>query len=167
MMLDLGFAYSGDTLHKTTDSANTQYFYNIDALFNLDGRARWNVGWSVFGISQTSSVDTTTTAYSSMDMGPALRWNIDRSGIFSMTLAYGYLAKGTYSATGGTDEKWEGTSTFAQFATQIPMNDKFFIGVSLNYYGANYSQKTVSSVESTNDATKTWIFPMISMTWRP
>lgn len=166
-MLDFGAVYSADTLHTSSDSSNTEYFYNVDVLFNLDNRKRWNVGWSVFGISQSAVVGSTTTAYSSMDMGPAIRWNIDRSGIFSATLAYGYLARGTYSATGGTDEKWEGTSYFAQFATQIPVrDDKFYIGLSLNYYGANYSLKTVSNLESSNDAQKTWIFPMISFTWR-
>ncbi len=83
-----------------------------------------------------------------------------------MTLAYGYLARGTYGITGGTDEKWEGTSYFAQLAAQIPLGEKFYMGASLNYYGASYSQKTVSNVESSNDATKSWVFPMFSMTWK-
>lgn len=165
-MIDFGFAYSADSLHKTTDSTNTNTFYNTDLLFNLDNRRRFNVGWSVFGISQTSAQATTTTTYSSMDMGPAIRWNIDRGGIFSTTFAYGYLARATYAATGATDEKWEGTSYFAQMAAQIPMGEKFYIGVSLNYYGASYSTKTVSNVESSTDSTKTWIFPMFSMTWK-
>jgi hypothetical protein len=164
---DLGFAYSADTLHKTTDNSNTSTFYNVDVLFNLDNRKAWNVGWTVFGISQTAAVGSTTTTYSSMDMGPVLRWNIDRAGMFSTTLAYGYLARGTYGATGATDEKWEGTSYLAQLAAQIPLGEKFYMGVSLNYYGASYSTKTVSNVESTNDSTKTWIFPMFSMTWKP
>lgn len=166
MMIDFGFAYSSDSLHKTTDTTNANTFYNVDLLFNLDNRRAFNVGWMVYGISQTSAASSTTTTYSSMDMGPAIRWNIDRSGIFSTTLAYGYLARGTYGATGATDEKWEGTSYFAQMAAQIPLSERFYMGVSLNYYGASYSQKTVSNVESSNDSTKTWIFPMFSLTWK-
>jgi len=166
MTIDLGFAYSADTLYKTTDKTNTEYFYNADLLFNLDNRKKWNVGWSVFGISQSSADASTNTVYSSMDMGPALRWNIDRAGVYSMTVAYGYLARGTYSVTGSADEKWEGSSYFGQIAAQIPIYEKIHVGVSLNYYGANYSLKTISNVESANDAQKTWIFPMISLTWR-
>jgi hypothetical protein len=167
MMFDLGFAYSGDTLHKSGDNSNTQTFYNVDVLFNIDSRKSWNVGWSVFGISQSTTQSATNTSYSSMDMGPTLRWNIDRSGMFSTTLAYGYLARGAYGTTGASSEKWEGTSYLAQIAAQIPVLEKFYIGLSLNYYGANYSTKIVSNVESSNDARKTWVFPMMSLTWKP
>lgn len=166
-LIDVGAAYSADTLTTSSDSANTQYFYNVSALFNLDRRARWNMGWVFFGISQTSTAASVDTTYTSLDMGPALRWNIDKGGIFSLTAAYGYLAKGTYSS-GSTEEDWEGTSLFGQFSIQAPISEeKLYIGLSINYYAANYTQKTVSNVESSTDTQKTWIFPMVSLTWRP
>lgn len=167
-MVDFGAVYVADTLNNSTNSGTTQYFYNIDVLFNLDNRKAWNVGWTVFGLSQTFTEDTSSTVYSTMDMGPALRWNITRNGSFSTTLAYGYLAKGNYNASGGSAEELEGTSLFAQIASQLPLyDDKFYFGLSLNYYAANYSKKTVSNLRSASDAQKTWIFPMISFTWRP
>lgn len=166
-LIDIGATYSSDALTASSESSTTQYFYNANVLFNLDRRMQWTFGWAVLGISQTSSTDGTDTSYSSFDVGPALRWNIDKNGIFSLTAAYGYIAKGTYSS-GSTDETWEGTSLFGQFSVQAPLReDKFYIGLSLNYYAANYALKKVSGVESDNDAQKTWIFPMISMTWRP
>jgi len=166
-LIDFGFNYSADTLTTSADAANTQYFYNLAVLFNLDRKMNWNMGWMVMGINQVSTAASVESTYGSLDLGPALRWNIDKRGVFSTTLAYGYLAKGTYSS-GSTDENWEGTSLFAQFAVQAPIqDDKFYVGLTLNYYAATYTKKVVSSVESTNDATKTWIFPMISLTWRP
>ncbi|WP_413288510.1 hypothetical protein [Bdellovibrio sp. HCB337] len=166
-LIDLGFTYSADTLNADAESSSTQYFYNANFLFNIDRKMQWTVGWTVLGISQTGSVDSTNTTYSSFDIGPALRWNIDKNGIFSTTVAYGYIAKGTYTS-GSTNETWEGTSLFGQFSFQAPIrDDKFYIGVSLNYYAATYATKTVSGVESSTDATKSWIFPMISFTWRP
>jgi hypothetical protein len=165
--VDLGATYSGDVLNTTTDSNNTQYFYNVGGLFNLDKGRRWNLGWMVLGISQSVTNAGTSTTYSSFDMGPALRWQIDKSGIFSVTAAYGYITKGSYNS-GSTSETWSGTSYFGQFAVQAPIGDaKYFIGLSLNYYAASYSQKVVNSVESSNSAQKSWIFPMISFTWRP
>jgi len=166
IMTDFGFAYSADTLNTSASSGNTEYFYNLDILFALDHNRRFNVGWSFYDISQTSTASGTSTTYSSFDMGPAFRWQMDKSGTYSATLGYGYLAKGSYNS-GSTSETWSGTSLFAQFAAQAPLGDKFYIGLSLNYYSASYSQKTVSSVESSNSATKSWIFPMLSMTWRP
>lgn len=166
-MIDMGAIYSADTLKTSADNNNTQYFYNLDVLFNLDNRKTFCMGWSVFGISQSITAGTTQSTYSSFDMGPAIRWNMDHAGVFSATLAYGYLAKGSYSTGSTTSETWEGSSYFAQLAAQVPVrDDKFYIGLSLNYYGGNYSKKTVNNVESSNDAQKTWIFPMISMTWR-
>ncbi|HEY8272615.1 MAG TPA: hypothetical protein VIG33_17105 [Pseudobdellovibrionaceae bacterium] len=164
--LDFSAIYSMDKLNASSEAANTQYFYNVDVLFNIDRRMQWNVGWSVLGISQTSTLDGATATYSSFDIGPALRWNIDKAGIFSMTLAYGYLAKGQYNS-GNTLETWTGSSYFGQFAVQAPIADKLYVGFSLNYYAAGYSKKVVDSVESSSTAQKNWIFPMISFTWRP
>ena len=167
MLLDLGVAYSADSLSKPTESGNTQTFYNANLLFNLDNRGSWNAGWIFYGISQTSTAASVASTYTSFDMGPAIRWNMDKNRMFSFTLAYGYLAKGGYSS-GSTTEAWEGTSLLGQFSIQMPIRDeKLSVGLSLNYYAANYSKKVVSSVESTTDAQKTWMFPMISMTWRP
>lgn len=166
-LIDIGAIYSADTLSMTTDTTSTQYFYNANVLFNVDRRMQFTVGLAVLGISQTGEAAGVSSSYSSFDVGPAFRWNIDKNGVFSTTLAYGYLAKGTYSS-GSTNEDWEGTSLFGQFSVQAPLNsDKFFLGMSLNYYAANYAKKKVSGVESDNDAKKSWIFPMISFSWRP
>lgn len=166
-LIDIGATYSGDTFTTASASTSTQYFYNFSALFNLDRRMTWNLGWTFFGISQTNSSDGVSTNYASLDMGPALRWNIDKAGIFSLTAAYGYLSKGTFSS-GSTSENWEGGSLLGQFAIQAPIKEeKFYIGLSFNYYAATYTKKVVSSVESSNDAQKSWIFPMLSLTWRP
>jgi hypothetical protein len=165
--VDFGFNYSSDTLTTTAETANTQYFYNLNVLFNLDRKMTWNMGWIVMGINQVSTAASVESTYTSFDFGPALRWNIDKDGIFSTTIGYGYIAKGTYSS-GSTEQTWQGTSLFGQFAIQAPIrDDKFYMGFSLNYYSATYPTKIVSSVESANEGAKTWIFPMISITWLP
>jgi hypothetical protein len=167
MLLDFGATYSGDTFNTTTSSNSTQYFYNASLQFALDHRRQWTLGWTVFGISRATSDGAISGNYSSLDMGPQIRWNIDKAGIYSVSAAYGYLAKGAYSS-GSTSETWSGSSLWGQFAVQIPIrDDKFYIGLSLNYYSASYSKKVVSSVESSNSAQKSWIFPMLSLTWRP
>ena len=91
VLLDLCGAYSSDSLKTSSDSGNTQSFYNANLLFSLDRRAQWSFGWIFFGISQTSVASSVTTTYSSADLGPAIRWDIDKGGMFSTTLAYGYL----------------------------------------------------------------------------
>jgi hypothetical protein len=164
--LDLGATFSSDSLSTASEAKNSQTFYNLSALFNLDSKMQWNVGWTVFGISQNSSASSVDTQYSSFDMGPAFRWNMDKRGIFSFTLVYGYLAKGKYSS-GSTSEEWDGSSLLLQLAALAPIQeDKFFVGLSLNSYSANYTEKTVSNVKSAVTAKKSWLFPMVTMTWR-
>lgn len=165
-VLDFGGTFSSDSLSNSGTTASSQNFYNLSAMFSLDSKAQWNVGWAVFGISQSTEVTAGTTKYSSFDMGPAFRWNIDKDGMFSLTLVYGYLAKGKYSL-GAISEDWEGSSFLAQFALQAPIReDKFYVGVSVNSYTGTYTEKTVNNVKSTTSATKSSIFPMISFTWR-
>lgn len=165
-LLDFGATYSGDTFTATSQTQTTQYFYNVSALFALDRSMRWTVGWTFFGISKAETAESVTSNYSSLDMGPALRWNIDKGNMFSLTGAYGYLAKGIYTLD-SVSERWEGTSLFGQFAVQIPVQEgRLSLGLSLNYYAASYSKKIVNSVESTHSAQKSWIFPMLSLTWR-
>jgi hypothetical protein len=100
-------------------------------------------------------------------MGPAFRWNIDKNGMFSLTLIYGYLAKGKYSASSASpSEDWEGSSLLLQAGMQAPIReDKFYIGVTLNSYTGTYTEKTVSNVKSPVSASKTSLFPMVSMTF--
>lgn len=164
--LDFGATFSSDSLALASTSTNSQNFYNLSALFNLDSKMTWNVGWMVFGIGQTSSAASVTTTYSSFDMGPSFRWNIDKKGIFSLTLTYGYLAKGKY-ASGAVSEDWDGSSFLVQAAALAPVrDDKFYIGLSLNSYTGSYTQKTVANTKSAVSATKSWVFPMITATWR-
>lgn len=167
-LLDFGVIYNGDTFSTSTASTETKYFYNAGLMFNLESQRRWYVGWTVFGISQTNTLGTADTSYTSLDMGPILRWNIDRAGIYSMSAAYGYLARGTYAVTGSSSEAWEGTSLLGQIAVQAPFREaKFSIGATLNYYSATYTKKIVNRTESSNSSQKSWIFPMLTVTWRP
>jgi hypothetical protein len=165
-MVDFGGTFSSNSLSTSSESTNSQNFYNLSVMFNIDTKVHYNLGWAVFGISESSKVGATETSYSSFDMGPAFRWNIDKNGIFSITIVYGYLAKGKYSV-GTTSQDWEGSSLLLQFGMQAPVReDKFYVGLTLNSYTGTYTDKIVSNVKSSVSATKTSVFPMVSLTWR-
>lgn len=166
-IIDFGGTFSSNSLNVGSESTNSQNFYNLNVMFNLDTKMRWNLGWAVFGISDETGTGSTTTSYSSFDMGPAFRWNIDKNGIFSLTFIYGYLAKGKYSAGTGSSEEWDGSSFLVQFGMQAPVKeDKFYVGFTLNSYTGTYTDKTVNNVKSSVSATKTSLFPMVTMTLR-
>ncbi|UXR65148.1 hypothetical protein EZJ49_02660 [Bdellovibrio bacteriovorus] len=159
-LLEVGGTYMADTLSTSETRTSTKYFYNLGALFSLKKNI-WG-GWNYSGISHTDK-DTATTTYSSVDTGPYLKWQFGRNQLYSLSMAYNILSKGQFS-DGTTTEEWTGTSMWFQFGVMPEVREGLHLGASLNYYLATYSKKTVSGVESNDSNSKSWIFPMLTLT---
>lgn len=162
ILLDVGGAYISDSLTSSTNTSSTKYFYNVGVLFNLTNTI-WG-GWNYLGVSHADTIPGSTTSYQSMDTGPMMKWLFGKGQVWSLSGTLNVVSHGTYSSGGATQEKWEGISYLLSLGAMPEFSDNFHIGVSLNYYGANYTKKTVNSVESSSSNSKTWIFPMISLT---
>lgn len=162
VLVELGGTYLSDSLATSSTKTSSKYFYNLGVLFSFN-KTVWG-GWNFGGISHTDS-DAVTTTFASQDTGPYLKWQFGKNEIFSLSGAYNLLSRATYSS-GSTSENWEGTSIWLQFGVSPEVREGLNVGASLNYYLANYTKKTVSSVESSASNSKTWIFPMLTLTKR-
>lgn len=160
ILLEVGGTYLSDDLSASSSKSSTKYFYNVGALFSFT-KTLWG-GWNYSGISQSES-GTVSTDYSSQDTGPYLKWQFGRSELFSLSAAYNIVSRGVYKS-GSPSESWEGTSYWLQFAVSPEVTEGLHIGASLNYYNANYTKKTVSHVESSASYSKSWVFPMLTLT---
>lgn len=160
-LLELGGIYLGEATNTDSTATTTQYFYQVGLLLNIRKKL-WG-GWNLSGFSDIKKTEDETTTYNSMDTGPYLKWEFGRGAIFNLGLAYNFLSRATYKV-GETSEKWEGTSYWIQFGIMPEISDGFHIGASINYFAANYTKKTVDSVESSDSNSKTWVFPMLSLT---
>lgn len=159
VLLDVSGIYLSDSLVTPTNRTSSQMYYGLGALLDLK-KNLW-VGWNYSGFSQSQTVSTTTT-FTSTDMGLGIKWQVGRSKLYNIGAAYNFLAKGVYS-DGTTTENWEGTSFLLSFGVAPEVSERLFLGVSLNYYSATYTKKIVSSVESSASNSKSWIFPMFSI----
>lgn len=159
VLLELGGTYLSDNLKSSTTTSSTEYFYNAAVSFNIQ-KDIWG-GWNIAGISSTAKQDSTTT-FAALDTGPYVKWQFGRGDIFNLSMAYHILSRATFS-DGTTSEKWEGTSVWFQFGVAPEIRNNLRVGVSLNYYLASYTKKTVDSVESSATNSKTWIFPLLSV----
>lgn len=159
LLAEFGGTYISDNLKSSSTISSTEYFYHAAVLFNIQ-KDIWG-GWNYSGISLTTKSDNTTT-FSAMDTGPYVKWQFGRGDIFNLAMAYHILSRATFS-DGTTTENWEGTSMWFQFGVAPEIRNNLRVGVSLNYYLASYTKKTVSSVESSASNSKTWIFPLLSI----
>lgn len=157
VLLEFGGTYISDSMAIPTTQSSTNYFYNLGVLFNFD-KTIWG-GWNYSGVTFTNTT-TATTTFASQDTGPYVKWRFGRDQVFSMSFAYNLTSKATFS-DGTSNENWEGTSYWLQAGVAPEVREGLHIGVSINYYAANYTKKVVSSTESSASNNKTWIFPML------
>lgn len=159
-LFEVGATYLSESIATPTSQTSSKYFYNAAILFSLN-KTTWG-GWNFSGMSHSETA-TTTTDFASQDTGPYLKWQFGRNELFSLSAAYNITSKATYS-NGSSTENWEGTSIWVQWGVTPELKEGLHIGASLNYYSANYTKKIVSSVESSASNSKTWIFPMLTLT---
>ncbi|UOF02752.1 outer membrane beta-barrel protein [Bdellovibrio reynosensis] len=159
MLLEVGATYLSDSLKTPTSTASSGYFWNLGVLFTYNKNV-WG-GWNFSGIS-TTATGTSTDTFTTLDTGPYLKWTFGKNNVFNLAGVYNLKSSATYS-DGTTNETWSGTSLWLQFGVAPEIKDDLRVGASFNYYMATYTKKVVSSTESTTSNSKTWIFPMITV----
>lgn len=159
-MLELGGTYLSDTTVSFSSDKSTKYFYQTAVLFSIS--KKWWAGWNYSSVSHRDSGDS-EVAFVSTDTGPYIKWQIGREGMYTLSAAYNILSRADYKS--GTDtERWDGTSLWIQFGVMPELANGFHLGGSINYYSASFTKKTVSGTETNDSNSKTWIFPMLSLT---
>ena len=167
-ILDVNTTIFQDSQTTATDAKSSRSMYNIAAYGDLSraGGAGFHLGWSVFSVAQKTELGATTSEeLKSLDMGPALRWSIDRNRIYSLTVVYGVTAKGSYSSGSATSQDIRGTQLFAKIAVEPPLNDNWHAGFAINYYSTSYNLAVSNSTETTISYKNNWIFPTISISY--
>jgi hypothetical protein len=166
-MIDLSGTYLSENTSSTDvkDDA-TKYYYNVAGY--LDFAKKWWAGWSYLGVDMSGTSNASgsnqATSFQSSDTGPALRYYIDKNEVFSITAIYNVLAKAAYkNVVSGKTESWSGTSYLVSFGLMPEIKSGLHIGVSINYYHAGYTKKTVDGTETSEGNTKTWMFPSLSL----
>lgn len=160
VLLELGGVYLTDTTVSSSTAKSSKYFYQAGVLFSIKKRL-W-AGWNYSGISHKDTGDTDVT-FQTADTGPYIKWQIGRAEMYTLSAAYNILSRADYKS--GTDtERWDGTSLWIQFGVMPEVAEGFHLGASINYYSASYTKKTVSGTETNDTNSKSWIFPMLSLT---
>ncbi len=136
------------------------------AMFDVMKKPYLVVGWS-YGMFSTSDTGTTSTTFSTSDMGPRFGWFFDKQAWWSLFLTYNLLATGNYSPSGGTAQTWRGTSLKFDFGWGPAVSENLNIGIRLNYYAATYTESLEgSSNYQTVAYTRSFMYPSIFLSYR-
>jgi hypothetical protein len=168
LVIDMNLNNFSDSLSTSTDSKSSRLFGSVGLLADLtkSDSARINFGFTILSISSKTEIGANTSeTFSSLDMGPAIRWSIDSKRMFSLTFVYAIYGKGKYD-TATTSSTITGSSYYLKAAVEPQIADNLNLGFALNYYSSQYSTSVTNSVESSVSYKSSWIFPSLSLALR-
>lgn len=169
LLLDINSNVSLGNL--TTSSAQTSNkMVNAFGVFaNLsrkEASSRLQIGWYILSFSSKDYIPSVVNqTLDSSDMGPAVRWDIDKRGFYSLTFAYGVICKGSLY-DGSTTSSLSGVSYLVKASIEPQITDRLYIGGAINYYSATYDTSVVGSTQSTISYQNNLIYPSISLAYR-
>lgn len=149
-----------ETTATTSAAANT--FLEAALGFRVDRPGQYLVGWGYASHSVTTSGSSTTT-YTSTQMGPRFLWMIDKQKTWSLGFAYYLVTTASYSSGGASSDTWKGTALHVDGGYNLPVGDSFFACLRLNYSAASYAEQLAGGTTySTISYSKTYIYPSIA-----
>lgn len=168
-LLDLNLGLTQGSFDRSGEQTSSKANNALGLFANLsnsESSLGFNIGWYILSVSNKESFPPTINqSLTSNDMGPAIRWQIDRQKRFSLTLAYGIICKGNYD-DGIVNENLSGESYLLKFAFEPEIAERYFLGVALNYYVANYKTLVLNSVQSDVAYKNSLFFPSLSFSYR-
>ncbi len=158
--IGLNTFYLSDQLTTSSTSNSTKTIWALDILFSPAGVKNLLFGWDILGVS-VSDATTTTTTFTSSDMGPKFFWYFTKSHNWSLALSYHLISNAKYNP--GTEETWSGTSLFVELGYLPDITENFSAGVKLNYYSASYNKQTISTTTADVAYKRNLIFPSMAL----
>ncbi|MGE0763065.1 MAG: hypothetical protein AB7N80_07300 [Bdellovibrionales bacterium] len=166
LTFDLNIFYYTDALAATTDSDYKRTIYDFAIMLNLNRKGSLVLGWSYASVAADDTASSTTTSYSSTEMGPRFGYYFDRNFLWSFFFTYNLQAKSDYSSGSSTAE-WRGTSMKGELGYMPQWNEQFQAGVKLNYYKSTYNEQITNSTTLTSVSNgRTMIYPSLAFVYR-
>jgi hypothetical protein len=159
--VELNGFYSSDALSTTGSVTSNRMNAEVAVGFAVDKKGNYLVGWG-YNMMTASDAATTTTTYSSTQMGPRFVFGIDKGNEWTIGLAYYLVTTASYDDGTGTAVTWKGTALKIDLGYNFPVSSEWMIGVRFNYSSASYAEQLVGSTTySAVGYTKTSMYPSL------
>lgn len=160
-MMDVHSIYSG------SDSSFTQSMYSGGIYFSVNSKKTFYAGVHYLMGASTESSTTGDKTFSNQDIMLAMKWFMDKAGVFSLTAAYGVTSKAQYKDPSiSQTEDWNGTSMLAKLTAAPALGADWNLGFSLVYYLGTFSEKRVQTTASDVSNTRSYMGPSLTLYYR-
>lgn len=148
--VEFNLLYFNDALTMSTSASNNRMYIDGAVGFAIDSKKRYNIGWNYTMQSATDTSGSSTTKYSSTQMGPRFVWMLDKNNNWSLGLGLYLISKAKFDDGAGNTPEWRGTAYKFDIGYNFPISDDFYFGIRLNYSSASYSEQIVNSASYSN-----------------
>lgn len=157
--------YLSDSFTTATSASYSRTNYGFDLMVNVDQNHYWYTGFHANQFAAQDSQSSTTTQLSSLDMGPFVKWVVDRRRVMVVGAGFNVISKGTYS-TGSANSELTGTSLLGSLEIAPEVSENWHIGVKFSYYSIGYTKSTSTSSASDISYSRNLIFPSLVISFR-
>ncbi len=166
--VDVNGIYFSDTLSPngaTEDTVVTRMAMDASIGLSLVHDEWLFIGASLFS-ANTMEKETTEVSWKTSDVGLRLIWFFDRVKQWGLGVAYHLSAKGSFN-DGTNTEYWRGSSYKIDFGYTPLLFHKFYFGLRMNYYVAQYDESSSDNSTFVSEKnTRTFIYPSIYLGMR-
>lgn len=167
-VLDLNLVGSMMNMGTATTRNNTSYLSRAGIYMSpLSGMPLY-IGVGMVMVNNTVKVSSTTETYTTTDFNFGIKWSVLRSNTFWVGVSGSPYSQGVFKSTGSTTETWSGVSGVASMTLYYPpksMDKGLLIGLSLDYYQAQFSKKSTGSTIVSSNQSVTGFYPSISIAY--
>ncbi len=164
-IVDLNLLYYSDTLSTTTNSSSAKTFYDFCLGFSVYKNDSILIGWNYGSYATSSTANSSTTTYSSTQMGPKFLFFLNHDHNWRLGLAYNLISKAAYQNGASPSETWKGTAYAIDVGYQFQISDSLLFGARLNYSLSNYNEKLIGTTYTTDTSTETFIYPSLAVSY--
>lgn len=163
--IELNTFYMNESMNTGATESSSRMFIDGSIGVSVDRKGHYLIGWN-YSLSNVTQSTTTSTTYSSSQMGPRFIWFFTRSKSWSLGLTYNILTTANYTAESSSAEKWTGMAIKADLGYNFELSEKAYLGIKLNYSTASYNSKLVDSTDySTISNNASFIYPSLSFVY--
>jgi hypothetical protein len=159
-------SYLSDDFSQTTSTQDIRQLYGASFMTALDSKDSFFVGWSYTSLLGTSTASSITKTFSSVDMGPVVSWWFGKGKVYNLTAAYNIISTATYEETSQTTKDWGGTGYYLAAGAELELFKGIHLGARMLYYVSNYTDQKVGAVASDVSVTRTWLMPLLTISYR-
>lgn len=139
--------------------------YLANFLFTINQKKNVYLGWGLFNVTTKDEVNEQKSNYTTQDMGPSLRYEFGRSGLYYLNFVYGIRTKTTFDS-GGDTEEWLTTNYLLQLGVAPELSESTVISFAFNYFSGGASKKVVNDTQTSVSYTKAFMAPTIGLAYK-